>query len=180
MIRRPPRSTLSSSSAASDVYKRQKMDWKQITASSVGVWRDKLDIITHPGRRGGTDFMNNKAMQVKRSKPTSPLYYWTMDGWDAELLYQKNENGRTTYHNRLTVVVVLDPCVNYPIGFSIGTHETPELIKAALRNAVNHTAELFGQRYRTHQLQSDHYAMKALTPLYEGCLLYTSPSPRDS
>jgi len=153
-----------------------KMDWKQITASSVGVWRDKLDIVTHPGRRGGTDFMNNKAMQVKRYKPTSPLYYWTMDGWDAELLYQKNENGRTTYHNRLTVVVVLDPCVNYPIGFSIGTHETPELIKAALRNAVNHTAELFGQRYRTHQLQSDHYAMKALTPLYEGMAEKVTPA----
>src|SRR5674536_295886 len=27
MIRRPPRSTLSSSSAASDVYKRQSIDW---------------------------------------------------------------------------------------------------------------------------------------------------------
>ena len=154
----------------------EKMAWKQITASAVGVWRDKLDVVTHPGRRGGTDFMNNKAMQVKRSKPTSPLFYWTMDGWDAELLYQKNENGRTTYHNRLTVVVVLDPCVNYPIGFAIGTHETPELITAALRNAVNHTAELFGTRYRAHQLQSDHYAIKALTPLYEGMAEKVTPA----
>ena len=154
----------------------EKMGWKQITASAVAVWRDKLDIVTHPGRRGGNDFMNNKAMQVKRSKPTSPLFYWTMDGWDAELLYQKFENGVTTYHHRLTVVVVLDPCVNYPIGFAIGTHETPELIKAALRNAVDHTAELFGQRYRTHQLQSDHYAMKALTPLYEGMAEKVTPA----
>ena len=102
----------------------EKMEWKQITGSAVGVWRDKLDIVTHPGRRGGNDFMNNKAMQVKRSKPTSPLFFWTMDGWDAELLYQKTENGRTTYHNRLTIVIVLDPCVNYPVGFAIGTHET--------------------------------------------------------
>jgi hypothetical protein len=120
--------------------------------------------------------MNTKAMQVKRSKPTSPLFYWTMDGWDAELLYQKFENGRTTYHNRMTVVVVLDPCINYPIGYAIGTHETPELIKAALRNAVDHTATLFGQRYRTHQLQSDHYAMKTLTPLYEGMAEKVTPA----
>ena len=154
----------------------EKMAWKQITASAVAVWRDKLDIVTHPGRRGGNDFMNNKAMQVKRSKPTSPLFYWTMDGWDAELLYQKFENGVTTYHNRLTVVVVLDPCVGYPIGYAIGTHETPELIKAALRNAVDHTAELFGQRYRAHQLQSDHYAIKALTPLYEGMAEKVTPA----
>lgn len=154
----------------------EKMAWKQITASAVAVWRDKLDIVTHPGRRGGNDFMNNKAMQVKRSKPTSPLFYWTMDGWDAELLFQKWEAGRTTYHNRLTVVVVLDPCVNYPIGFAIGTHETPELIKEALRNAVNHTAELFGQRYRAHQLQSDHYAIKTLTPLYEAMAEKVTPA----
>ncbi|MCX7100097.1 MAG: hypothetical protein NTX38_01015, partial [Methylobacter sp.] len=154
----------------------EKMGWKQITASAVAVWREKLDIVTHPGRRGGNDFMNNKAMQVKRSKPTSPLFYWTMDGWDAELLYQKFENGVTTYHNRLTVVVVLDPCVGYPIGYAIGTHETPELIKAALRNAVDHTAELFGQRYRAHQLQSDHYAIKALTPLYEGMAEKVTPA----
>ena len=154
----------------------EKMGWKQITASAVAVWRDKLEVVTHPGRRGGNDFMNNKAMQVKRSRPTSPLFFWTMDGWDAELLYQKMENGRTTYHNRLTVVVVLDPCINYPIGFAVGTHETPELITAALRNAVNHTAELWGDRYRTHQLQSDHYAIKALTPLYEGMAEKVTPA----
>src|SRR5664280_3896675 len=34
MIRRPPRSTLSSSSAASDVYKRQTMDGADLLASS--------------------------------------------------------------------------------------------------------------------------------------------------
>ena len=150
----------------------EKMEWKKITAASVAVWRDKLDIITHPGRRGGNDFMNNKAMQVKRSKPTSPLFYWTMDGWDVELLYQavvedKKGNKVTTYFNRLTVVVVLDPSINYPIGYAVGSHETPELITAALRNAVNHTAELFGQRYRAHQLQSDNYSIKKLTPVYE-------------
>ena len=31
--------------------------------------------------------------------------------------------------------MVLDPCCNYPIGYAIGTHETPELIKEALRIA---------------------------------------------
>src|SRR5664280_3922104 len=35
MIRRPPRSTLSSSSAASDVYKRQILSWASIGATLI-------------------------------------------------------------------------------------------------------------------------------------------------
>ena len=145
--------------------------WDTITPSAVGVWRGKYDLITAGGRLGSTRFRNQKTMQVKRSRPTLPLLYWTMDGWTAELLYQKTEerNGHrvTTYTNRLTLVVVLDPCLNYPIGYAIGERETPELIREALRNAANHTAELFGRRYRVNQLQSDNYGRGNLTPVYQ-------------
>jgi hypothetical protein len=148
-----------------------KMGWKPITASAVGVWRNKLYLVSYVGRRGETAFRNKFTMQAKRTPPTAPLYFWTADGWDVELLYQKattDKDGHnvTTYHNRLAVVVVLDPCEKYPIGYAIGDHETPELIRDAFRNAANHTAELFGQRHRAHQLQTDHYAAKTLAPLY--------------
>ncbi|TWP30543.1 hypothetical protein ETU09_00650 [Apibacter muscae] len=149
-----------------------KCNWKHISAATVGNYREKWDLITFAGRRGQQTFDNVKAMTVKRKAPLYPLYYWTIDGWDVELLYQKTDvtpRGKevTTYHNRLNVVVVLDPCGKYPIGYAIGTHETPELIQQAIRNAVNHTAELFGQRHRVLQLQSDRYATKKLTPFYE-------------
>ncbi len=144
----------------------EQMQWKKITASTVAVWRDRLDNEIYARRHGAVAYRANKTMQVKRRAPSYPLYYWTMDGWDAELLYQKTENGRTTYHNRITVVIVLDACCKYPIGYAIGTHETPELIKEALRNAAKHTESLFGQMYRTAQLQSDNYAIKKLLPLY--------------
>ena len=145
--------------------------WDTITPSAVGVWRNKYDLVTAGGRLGATRFRNQKSMQIKRSRPTLPLLYWTMDGWTTELLYQKEEirNGRrvVTYTNRLTLVLVLDPCLNYPIGYAIGERENPELIKAALRNAANHTAELFGIRYRVNQLQSDNYGRGNLTPTYK-------------
>ncbi|MDR2556269.1 MAG: hypothetical protein LBC49_00985, partial [Bacteroidales bacterium] len=156
-----------------------KMNWGKISRATVGVWRKKLDLITAAGRLGETRFRNQKTMQLKRTKPTAPLLYWTMDGWDVELLYQKTESNSkghnvTTYSNRLTLVVVLDPCVNYPVGYAIGDHETTELIKAALRNAINHTAELFGQRYKVNQLQTDHYGRGTLKPLYKDvCDKYT-------
>ncbi len=145
----------------------QQMGWKAITASTAAVWRDKLDNEIYARRHGATSFRNTKAMQVKRSAPSYPLYFWTMDGWDVELAYQKTANGKTSYHHRLTMIVVLDACCKYPVGYAVGTHETPELIQEALRNAMKHTESLFGQMYRTAQLQSDNYAIKNLRPIYE-------------
>ena len=161
----------------------EKMQWKKITPPTVAVWRDKYDVMIYSGRRGSVAFSNKKAMQVKRSAPLFPMYYWTMDGWDVELLYQASPNpskgggsGTVTYHHRPTVVVVLDACLKYPIGYAIGTHETPELIQQALRNAARHTAELFGKMYRTQQLQSDRYALTKLTPYYEGMAEKVTPA----
>jgi hypothetical protein len=147
------------------------VDWQPITGRAVGYLREKNDLVTTAARRGSAEFYNNKAMQVKRSASTAPLMYWTADGWDVELFYQKTaRNGKghcvTTYSNRVTIVVILDTFNKYPVGYAIGDHETPELIKAALRNAADHTRELFGERYRTAQFQSDRYGIKTLTPVY--------------
>lgn len=144
-----------------------EMGWEKISSATVAIWRDKKEITTYAGRRGAVAFSNTKAMQVKRKAPSAPLLFWTLDGWDVELLYQKTAEGKTTYHHRPTVVIVLDACLKYPVGYAIGTHETPQLIQAALRNAVKHTKELFGNMYRAHQIQSDRYAIKTIMPYYE-------------
>jgi len=149
-----------------------QLNWKTVTSSSIANYRKKWKLETFAGQKGVTAFDNIIGMQVKRSAPVCPLVYWTMDGWDAELLYQKTEIDKkghsvTTYHNRLTVVIVLDPCKKYPIGYAIGTHETPALIKQALRNAITHTKELFGERHKVLQLQTDNYGKGTLTPFYE-------------
>ena len=116
--------------------KARALGWKEITAAAVGVWREKLQLEAAAGRLGVTNFRNTKTMQVKRSRPTAPFLMCSLDGWTVELLYQKtrtDKNGHnvTPYTNRLTIVVVLDPCVDYPMGYAVGDHECPELIKAA-------------------------------------------------
>ncbi|MDR1653555.1 MAG: hypothetical protein LBS01_07925 [Prevotellaceae bacterium] len=153
-------------------YKAKQEGWKAITASSVGNWRVKWQMELHAARYGTTSFYNKVAMQHKRKRPEFPLYYWTMDGWDAELYYQetkidKNGHSVTTYNNRATIYIVLDASINYPIGFAVGKSENGELIKAAMKNAVNHTAQLFGQRYSPQQLQSDRFGIKKITDLSE-------------
>lgn len=156
--------------------------------STVENWRQKTDLTTIVGRRGNSELRNTKMKQIHRSAPEQALTYWTLDGWTAELLYQKRSpkkvkvNGEektymyTTYTNRKTVVVVLDACCKYPVGYAIGDNESPALIREALRNAVNHTKELFGHRYKPLQLQSDNYQKKVLTPFYEAMSKYYTPA----
>jgi len=152
------------------VAKLQK--FPELSASTIGNYRKKWNLLVMAGTKGEKGFDNKIAMQVKRSAPSAPLLFWTVDGWDAELLYQKTsvslKGGKTTtYHNRLTIVVVLDPSIKYPVGYAIGTQENAELIKSALRNAVRHTEELFGAKHKVLQIQSDNYAKKEMTPFYE-------------
>jgi hypothetical protein len=155
--------------------------WPQITASAVAVWREKFDLTTAAARRGATNFRNERTMQVKRSRPTAPFLMWTLDGWTCELLFQQttiDKQGRrtTTYHNRLTLEVVLDPCCDYPIGYAIGSHETPALITEALRNAAQHSRELTGTMLRSCQIQCDRYAIKTMADLYNAMGKHVTPA----
>ncbi len=150
----------------------KKMEWAEISTSTVANWREKYELNTFAGRRGENAFNNVKAMQHRRSRPSSAMLMWSADGWDVELLYQKTTTDKkghsvTTYSNRLNVVVVLDVCCDYPVGYAIGDYENPNLIREALKNAVNHTKSLFGERLRACQFQSDRYAIKALMPTYQ-------------
>lgn len=145
--------------------------WKPITAGAVAVWREKLGTVIRAGRLGVSNFRNNVTMQVKRSRPTTPFLMWSLDGWTVELLYQttkpdKKGHNVTTYTNRLTMVVVLDVFNDYPIGYAVGTHESPALIKEALRDAAKHSQALTGSMLRANQVQSDRYAIKTMADLY--------------
>ena len=148
-----------------DVMKRT--GGETITAGTVGRLRKENGLAIDAMRHGSSHFSNTHAMQVSRTRPTAAMLLWSLDGWDAELYYQKrNAKGVVTYNNRKVLEVVLDACCDYPIGYAIGDQEDSQLIAEALRNAANHTRELFGSRYMTCQLQSDHYALKTMTPYY--------------
>lgn len=144
------------------------MQWELITAGTVANYRKKWKFSTFSFQEGSKAFDNTLKMQVKRRAPEYPNAMWVLDGWKVELLYQKFTDGKTTYHNRLTMVVVLDPCTKYPVGYAIGEQENTGLIKAALRNAVNHTEELFGYKHKVYQIQADNYSTKTMTPIYRG------------
>ena len=157
------------------------MQWQAITAATVANYRDKHFATTYAGRRGSVAYRNKITMQVKREAPSAPMLFWSVDGWDVELMYQirtvdKKGHAVTTYHNRPTLIVLLDAFNKYPIGYAIGTQETPELIRGAFRNASNHVKKLLGKRYLTYQLQTDNYAKKTLEPMYEAMTKHYTPA----
>ena len=136
--------------------------WPRITAGTVANFRLKEGLVTYAGSRGVREFRNNKAMQVRRSRPSGAMLFWVHDGWTAEFYYRTKDG----YANRMNLEVVLDPCCNYPVGYAISTHENVNVIVEALGNAVRHARELFGERYIPWQIQSDNYARKATKPVY--------------
>jgi hypothetical protein len=143
-----------------------KKGWAQISEATVS---NKIQLLLPEiamQRKGMGWYNNNVAMQVKRVAPKYPTYFWTLDGWTVELAYQDEQGGKMRYDNRLVMVVVLDACKKYPVGWAIGERENTDLIRMALRNAIIHMQELFGAVYRPWQIQSDRYGLKNLTPFY--------------
>lgn len=167
----------------SEIYNTvaDQLGWEKITSSTVANRKNKSKLVTYAGRKGSSALSNNLLMQNKRKGPSAPMLFWTLDGWDVELLYQQtssDKNGKTitTYHNRLTVVVVLDPYNKMPVGYAIDTHETPDLITRALQNAMQYTKSTLGDLYMPYQIQSDRYSIKKLTPIYQSVTKNYTPA----
>ena len=154
----------------------KEYEWKPITASTVRQWQKKVRFITTASKHGAAAFNNTMTYQVKRTAPSKAMYMWVLDGWDAELLYQSKKGTKTTYHNRLTVEVVLDAATKYPIGWAVGETESAELIREALRNAERHVEELTGTMLMPHQIQCDNFARKAMMDTYTGLAQYVTPA----
>ena len=155
----------------------QAHGWKTITGSLVRTVQKQTTFITTASKHGAEAFRNSLSVTVKRKAPSEAMYMWVLDGWDAELMYQKKDSkGRTTYHNRLTLEVVLDASKKYIIGWAVGESESAELIREALRNAERHVEELTGQMLKPFQLQMDNFAKKALQDTYDGLAQYVTPA----
>lgn len=158
-------------------------NWPSLTNMQVmNILKDPaIDLVTTPGRRGKNAFMNEKAVQARRRPPSAPLRLVTIDGWDVELAFQEmvpDRKGKmhTRYDNRLVVVIILDPFMKYPVGYAIDNTECTDLIKAAVKNGIDHIFEHTGQYIAPYQIQSDHYAIKELGPWYAGIARMHTPA----
>lgn len=131
--------------------------------------------------RGKAAYQDTFGLVIKRSRPTQPTYLWVHDATVYELYYQRTDKGRTTYHHRKYVCVVLDPWNYYPVGYAIGDVDNVELTKAAVKSAVEHVAELVGEYAVPHQVQSDRLGSGQLAEWYEAMgVTYTPAQARNA
>ena len=138
--------------------------------------RKQNETMLAASREGKRTYANSIAMQVDRERPNMPMKMWSLDGWTAELYYQDRDARGVNYWHRLVVEMVVDVMNDYPIGYAIGEQEDAALITAALQNAVHHTREVLGGYYAPWQIQSDHYALKAMTPKYGALAKFVTPA----
>lgn len=138
--------------------------------------RKQNETMLSASREGKRTYANSIAMQVDRERPDMPMKMWSLDGWTAELYYQDRDARGVNYWHRLVVEMVVDVMNDYPIGYAIGEQEDAALITAALQNAVHHTREVLGGYYAPWQIQSDHYALKAMTPKYGALAKFVTPA----
>lgn len=155
--------------------------WDKISRRSALNYMNEYNLIIEAGRNGSEAFRNKLSMQIRRKKPTEALSFWSLDGWTAELYYQKevkDSKGKVThtYQNRLTVVVVLDATCNYPVGYAIGESESVSLIREAVKNAIDYCHDALGGSYRPYQVQSDHFGIKSMGTIYQDAAKYFTPA----
>lgn len=138
--------------------------------------RTKNATMLAASREGKRAYANTITMQVDRERPDMPMKMWSLDGWTAELYYQDRDAKGVNYWHRLVVEMVVDVMNDYPIGYAIGEQEDAALITAALQDAIHHTREVLGGYYAPWQIQSDHYALKSMTPKYGALAKYVTPA----
>ena len=138
--------------------------------------RTKNATMLTASREGKRAYANTITMQVDRERPDMPMKMWSLDGWTAELYYQDRDAKGVNYWHRLVVEMVVDVMNDYPIGYAIGEQEDAALITAALQDAIHHTREVLGGYYAPWQIQSDHYALKTMTPKYGALAKYVTPA----
>ncbi len=147
-----------------------------IKAATVGYHRRKKAAYITSEREGKATFNDKYLKKVKGYRPTAPLYFVEHDDNVIDLLFiDPTEKGRT--FKKYTAIVVTDSYNDYVLGYAYGIGSpTIELIKAAYMNAMYHLRSLTGDWYLPHEIKSDRWGLKALTPFYESIAKYL-PTP---
>ena len=156
MIRRPPRSTLSSSSAASDVYKRQhpysvysELDWE------VPVERPSVK---------GADCYDRYRIRVEEMRVSAMMVLEALE---------KIPRGADTYHEPGDPALIAKAPSRAPEGAS-GSHHFED----------SRGESMFYLAGGGEARGKNPYRVSIRSPMFitipYACLLYTSPSPRDA
>lgn len=85
----------------------------------------------------------NKIMPYASMKHANLTHIqWQVDGWNLPFWEERIVDGKKKVFNRSVLVIVIDNCSKKIIGYEIGHTENSEIIKNAIRKAVDNTGVL--------------------------------------
>lgn len=143
-------------------------DHKDITHGTVANYRLKHEYLLMQEREGGKNWLNTYGKVITRSRPSAPLLLINSDDNVLDLFFiDTDKSGQGKYYTRLTGIFVIDAYNDYLLGYAIGREVSTGLVRAAYLDAMHHIRQLTGEYYLPHQIQTDRWALKELTPFYE-------------
>lgn len=151
--------------------------YKTIDPRTVGVWRRKNYYAIQAQREGNSAWYNKYGKIIHRNRPSSPMLLIGSDDNDLDLYFKENRvvkgSNQVNHYFRYKLIVVMDAHNDYILGYSYGETVTVDLVKAAYLDAMHHIKCLTGGWYLMDQIQTDHWALKALEPFYKSLATFT-------
>lgn len=155
----------------------EKNGYKTIDSATVGVWRRKNYYAIQGQREGTAAWYNTYGKIIHRNRPSAPLLLIGSDDNDLDLYFQEQRvvkgKSQTNHYFRYKLIVIMDAHNDYILGYSYGETVTVDLVKAAYLDAMHHIKFLTGGWYLMDQIQTDHWAIKALEPFYKSLATFT-------
>ena len=147
----------------------KSLNYKEITSATVGNYRKRMRLYVSQSRDGRSQYYNTFGKVIHRTRPSEAMLMVNSDDNILDLFFRDGSN----YYKRFALYVIIDAYNDYILGWAIGDTVTTELVKDAYRNAIAHIRELTGEYQIWHQLQTDRWNIKGLTPFYEAQGAYT-------
>eukprot|EP00658_Telonema_sp_P-2_P002321 TRINITY_DN10886_c0_g1_i4.p1 TRINITY_DN10886_c0_g1~~TRINITY_DN10886_c0_g1_i4.p1 ORF type:complete len:174 (+),score=44.28 TRINITY_DN10886_c0_g1_i4:128-649(+) len=173
MIRRPPRSTLSSSSAASDVYKRQGYEWHHVPQDELDEYLRKLFFVAD--QNGDGVLQSHEFVSLMRESALN---------FPDQIINQALADADTNQDG----VIQCEELINYVVA-QLKSHSRAagpfsqllaQLSSSDHRPRLKKAATAAPKPFSPDPLYQAYEKAGRLFDIADTCLLYTSPSPRDS
>jgi hypothetical protein len=134
-----------------------------VTAGAVGYFRRKNEHLIDISREGFKKTYNKRTKEIERERTSAPLLFINADDNCLDLFFEvetwTDGKKKVSKHYRPMLYVIIDTYNDYILGYAVGDTVTHELVYSAFRNALNHIAELTGEYYLPHQLQTDRWGL---------------------
>lgn len=139
-----------------------------ITDQTVGNYRRRNNHLIITDREGKDAFYNKYVRQVKRLRPSTPLYLCNHDDNHLDLYFiDIADKTQAKHYKKYKAIIVIDPFNDHVLGYAYDLRISNDLIKKAYLNAMYYIRSLTGGWYLPHEIKSDRFGSQELKPFYQ-------------